>query len=56
MIIEKLSKHHNIKNFDCGNKILNEFIKKYAYQIKNRRYLITERPKGVFRKDNLFQI
>ncbi len=39
MIIEKLSKHHNIKNFDCGNKILNEFIKKYAYQNQNR-YLI----------------
>jgi len=39
MIIEKLSRFHNKENFDCGNPLLNDFLKKYAYQNQNR-YLI----------------
>jgi GNAT superfamily N-acetyltransferase len=39
MIIEKLNQFHNKENFDCGNLLLNEFLKKYAYQNQNR-YLI----------------
>ena len=39
MIIEKLSKFHKREEFDCGNELLNNFLKKYAYQNQNR-YLI----------------
>ena len=34
-----MSKFHNKENFDCGNSLLNNFLKKYAYQNQNR-YLI----------------
>ena len=39
MIIEKLNKYHKKDSFDCGNELLNDFIKKYAYQNQNR-YLV----------------
>jgi len=39
MIIEKLNKNHKKERFDCGNEVLNIFLKKYAYQNQNR-YLV----------------
>ncbi len=30
--MEKLSKRHKRDSFDCGNELLNIFLKKYAYQ------------------------
>ena len=29
---EKLTKIHNVKEFNCGNEQLNEYLKKYAFQ------------------------
>ena len=29
---EKLSKKHNIKQFDCKNEHLNDYLKKYPFQ------------------------
>ena len=52
MVIEKLSKIHYKKNFDCGNQFLNDFLKKYAYQNQTRYFVgITY----VAHKDSLFQ-
>jgi len=39
--IEKLSKNHKRGNFDCGNSVLNEFLKKYAFQNQNKYYVGT---------------
>ena len=39
MIIEKLFKHHNKENFNCGNQFLNDFIKKYAYKNQTRYFV-----------------
>ena len=33
---EKLNKKHNIKQFDCGNEHLNNYLKKYAFQNQNK--------------------
>ncbi|NPA82192.1 MAG: GNAT family N-acetyltransferase [Epsilonproteobacteria bacterium] len=41
MIIEKLNKYHLKDNFDCGNEILNTFLKKYALQNQNRYFVGT---------------
>jgi len=39
MIIEKLSKYHKKDKFDCENTLLNEFLKKYAYQNQYRHLI-----------------
>ena len=39
MIIEKLNRFHKKDEFDCENKLLNDFLKKYAYQ-NQHRYLV----------------
>lgn len=31
MIIEKLSQDHQLLDFDCGNPILNDWLKRYAW-------------------------
>lgn len=36
MEIKRLTKHHDRKSFDCGDKILNEFLKKHAHQHAER--------------------
>jgi hypothetical protein len=33
---EKLNKSHFIKDFDCGNNALNDYLKKYALQNQNK--------------------
>ena len=39
MRIEKLEKGHKKTRFDCGNDVLNSFLKRYAYQ-NQQRYLM----------------
>ncbi len=39
MEIEKLTKHHKKESFDCGNELLNIFLKKYAIQ-NQYRYMV----------------
>ena len=39
MIIEKLNRFHKKDGFDCGHELLNDFLKKYAYQ-NQHRYLV----------------
>ena len=39
MIIEKLSKRHKRESFDCGNELLNIFLKKYACQNQYRYFV-----------------
>ncbi len=39
MVIEKLSKRHKRDNFDCGNELLNIFLKKYTYQNQYRYFV-----------------
>jgi GNAT superfamily N-acetyltransferase len=37
-LLEPLAKEHSVKNFDCGNVVLNEYLKRYA--LKNDRLSI----------------
>jgi len=39
VVIEKLSKRHKRDSFDCGNELLNIFLKKYAYQNQYRSFV-----------------
>jgi len=39
MIIERLNQYHNRDKFDCGNSVLNDFLKRYAYQ-NQHRYMV----------------
>jgi predicted N-acetyltransferase YhbS len=45
---EKLNKNHKIKQFDCGNEQLNDYLKKYAFQNQKKNISNT----FVVQKDN----